>query len=227
MRESDIERSVKDYAINLGVLQFKFSSPSHRGVPDRIFLYEKECFFIEFKAYKKKLTKLQEKTKQRIEAQGIPVYVVDSVKVGKDIVMKHYLKGLEHREREDARLEERLAADDDDVDEYRDMNDVGLPLQSNLVLKDFFMELATKHRMLAMEVYSRSAKGVPSHIVLYKGEVFFIEFRQYIGAKWRLLKRTQKKIRYQDFHIAKVDTYAELKNLILSYTPYEFEGQSC
>ena len=37
MLEKDIEKAVCDYAKSKGVLTYKFSSPNHVGVPDRIF----------------------------------------------------------------------------------------------------------------------------------------------------------------------------------------------
>ena len=61
MRESEIEKKVSNYAKTQGWLSYKFVSPSNRGVPDRIYLKAGKCIFIEFKAPKKKPTKLQDK----------------------------------------------------------------------------------------------------------------------------------------------------------------------
>jgi hypothetical protein len=83
MRESLIERKVSEYAKSQGWLTYKFTSPSNRGVPDRIYLKEGDCFFIEFKAPDKQPTKLQKKVIKRIEDQDFYVYVIDSVENGR------------------------------------------------------------------------------------------------------------------------------------------------
>jgi hypothetical protein len=86
MRESFIEGKVCDYAKANGWVVYKFSSPSCRGVPDRIFLKDGSVFFIEFKATGGKVTKLQRAVHIRIESKGIKVYVVDDIEIGKGIV---------------------------------------------------------------------------------------------------------------------------------------------
>ena len=83
MRESIIERKVSEYARSQGWLTYKFTSPSNRGVPDRIYLKEGDCFFIEFKAPNKQPTKLQKKVIKRIEDQDFYVYIIDSVENGR------------------------------------------------------------------------------------------------------------------------------------------------
>ena len=51
MLEKQIESKVVKKAKELGFLTYKFSSPSNRGVPDRIFISPYgEVFFIEFKS---------------------------------------------------------------------------------------------------------------------------------------------------------------------------------
>ena len=86
MRESLIEKRVCAYAESKGWLVYKFSSPAHRGVPDRIFIRKGVMFFIEFKATGKKLTKLQKHTANNIMIERFPVHVVDSIDYGKVIV---------------------------------------------------------------------------------------------------------------------------------------------
>ncbi len=88
MRESEIEKKVSNYAKTKGWLSYKFVSPANRGVPDRIYLKEGKCIFIEFKAPKKKPTKLQDKVIERIRNEDIPVYVIDDVDEGKKIFIK-------------------------------------------------------------------------------------------------------------------------------------------
>lgn len=82
MRESFIEKKVCDHAKRNGFLAYKFTSPSRRGVPDRLFIGGGRVFFIEFKAPKGRLTKLQELTIQNMKKAGAEVYVIDNIEEG-------------------------------------------------------------------------------------------------------------------------------------------------
>lgn len=85
--EKDIEKRVCDFAKSLGMLVYKFTSPSRRSVPDRMFITKDgKVFFIEFKRKGQKLTDAQKVEIMKIEKQGVPVYVVDNVEDGKRIV---------------------------------------------------------------------------------------------------------------------------------------------
>ena len=86
MKESTIEKKVCKYAESEGWLTYKFVSPGNKGVPDRIFLKDEICFFIEFKAPGKKLTKLQEFVQQTIRDQDFSSWEVDDVDKGKLII---------------------------------------------------------------------------------------------------------------------------------------------
>ena len=87
MLEKQIESKVIKKAKELGFLTYKFSSPSNRGVPDRIFISPHgEVFFIEFKSTKGKLTKLQEKVIKDIEHYNVEVYVIDNVEDGLNLL---------------------------------------------------------------------------------------------------------------------------------------------
>lgn len=86
MRESAIEKKVNDYAKRNGWLVYKFVSPAQAGVPDRLYIKNGKVMFIEFKAEGKKPTKLQEHHIEAIKAQGVAVYVVDSVEAGKGVI---------------------------------------------------------------------------------------------------------------------------------------------
>lgn len=59
MKESDLERQVVAYCKKVGALTYKFISPSHRGVPDRIVIGSRGVLFLELKAPGKKPTALQ------------------------------------------------------------------------------------------------------------------------------------------------------------------------
>lgn len=65
----------------MGVLMFKFSSPSRRGVPDALAIMPSgETIYIEFKSPKGtgRLSALQEHTIDLFRARGTSVYIVDS-----------------------------------------------------------------------------------------------------------------------------------------------------
>ena len=77
VKEKQIESKVVKKAKELGFLTYKFSSPSNRGVPDRIFITPHgEVFFIEFKSEKGKLSQLQKKVIRDIENCGVKVHLV-------------------------------------------------------------------------------------------------------------------------------------------------------
>lgn len=85
--EKDIESKIVAYSKSLGCLVYKFTSPSRRSVPDRLFITKKgEVFFIEFKRLGAKPTPSQDVEIDKIKRQGVPVFVVDSVDAGKTAV---------------------------------------------------------------------------------------------------------------------------------------------
>lgn len=85
--EKDIEVAVVRYAKSLEMLCYKFTSPSRRSVPDRMFITKAGVvFFIEFKRKGQKPTASQEVEIAKIRAQGVKCFVVDNVGDGKQIV---------------------------------------------------------------------------------------------------------------------------------------------
>ena len=66
MSEAELERKVVAWAKANGVLTYKFSSPSQRGVPDRIFIGKGGVLFLELKAPGKEPTALQLREIKRI-----------------------------------------------------------------------------------------------------------------------------------------------------------------
>lgn len=85
--EKDIEKRVCDYAKSLGMLCYKFTSPSRRSVPDRMFITKTgTVFFIEFKRAGAKPTAAQEVEIMKIRATGVQVNMVDNVESGKRII---------------------------------------------------------------------------------------------------------------------------------------------
>lgn len=83
MLEKQIEKAVCDYAKTKGCLVYKFSSPGHAAVPDRMFILPgSRMFMIEFKAKGKKLTPAQTRERLRLMVKGVSCYVVDDIEEG-------------------------------------------------------------------------------------------------------------------------------------------------
>lgn len=85
MRESKIERDGTTYARSLGWLPFKFVSPSQVGVPDKLFLRDGVCVFVEFKAPDGVISKIQMAIHRMMRTHGFPVYIVSSIEDGKKL----------------------------------------------------------------------------------------------------------------------------------------------
>ena len=94
MLEKEIEAAVCRYAREkFDAVVRKYTSPQHRNVPDRIFIFPKgKLCFIEFKATGKKPTAGQDREIQRLRDRGQIVYVVDSIDLGKTLI--HCFLGL-------------------------------------------------------------------------------------------------------------------------------------
>lgn len=69
--ESDLEKKVVAWAKSQGCLAYKFSSPAHRGVPDRVFIGPGgKVLFLELKAPGNKPTPLQARELEILRKQG-------------------------------------------------------------------------------------------------------------------------------------------------------------
>lgn len=87
MLEKEIEKAVCAYAKEKGFLHYKFTSPGHLGVPDRIFFGDwGRVFLIEFKREGGTPTASQSREACRLTALGIHVYLVNNVPEGKMVV---------------------------------------------------------------------------------------------------------------------------------------------
>lgn len=81
--EKVIEAKVNKYAESKGMIQYKFTSPQRRSVPDRLYVMKGGItFYIEFKRKGEKPTPGQEREIARLRAQGATVYVVDNIASG-------------------------------------------------------------------------------------------------------------------------------------------------
>ena len=78
MNEKLIEKKLREGVKNSGGIALKFSSPYHRGIPDRIVLMPKgRGYFVELKSTGKKPTPLQAKAMSDLESLGFEVRVID------------------------------------------------------------------------------------------------------------------------------------------------------
>lgn len=81
MRETQIEKKLKNKIEAMGGKCLKFISPGMSGVPDRICLFPGgEVVFVETKAPGKRLRPLQKKRHKELQQLGFKVLVVDSEK---------------------------------------------------------------------------------------------------------------------------------------------------
>lgn len=85
--EKDIESRTCDYAKSKGWLVYKFTSPARAAVPDRLLITPQgRVIFVEFKRTGHKPTVPQEREHARLRAQGVLVFVIDTVEAGKAMV---------------------------------------------------------------------------------------------------------------------------------------------
>lgn len=68
MDEKQLERKLTSYCKSVGVLCYKWSSPAHRGVPDRILIGPLGVNFVELKGEGKKATPLQAREIEKINS---------------------------------------------------------------------------------------------------------------------------------------------------------------
>ena len=79
MNEKLIERKLREGVKALGGLALKFSSPYHRGVPDRIVLMPGgRMYFVELKTTGEKPTLLQQKAIGELRELGFDARVIDN-----------------------------------------------------------------------------------------------------------------------------------------------------
>ena len=78
MQEKEIERKLVEGTKARGGIAFKFVSPGHAGVPDRLVLMPgARIGFVEVKTADKQPRKLQAATHRKITRLGFRVYILD------------------------------------------------------------------------------------------------------------------------------------------------------
>ena len=92
MLEKDIEAKVCEYAKQLNVLVYKFTSPARAAVPDRMLIRpDGHIWFVEFKRTGQKPTDAQQREHHRLQQHNVNVFVIDNVEEGKlmiDLMVK-------------------------------------------------------------------------------------------------------------------------------------------
>jgi hypothetical protein len=78
MNEKQLESKVVEYCKKHGLYCRKFSSPAHRGVPDRIIVGNGQVMFLELKSPGEKPTQLQLRELDLIRAAGALALWADS-----------------------------------------------------------------------------------------------------------------------------------------------------
>lgn len=87
MLEKQIEEKVNTYAKQRGIEVYKFTSPNRAAVPDRLYVFPNgTVLFIEFKREGLTATPPQQREHARLRGNNIPVYVVDNVDLGKQVI---------------------------------------------------------------------------------------------------------------------------------------------
>lgn len=81
--EKSLEAKITSYAKKQGALAYKFTSPAHRGVPDRLFIYRGKVLFLEIKAKGKKPTELQKHELEKLVEAGVAATWVDNLEDAK------------------------------------------------------------------------------------------------------------------------------------------------
>ena len=87
MRESEIERHFVWTVERMGGITYKFTSPAHRGVPDRIIMAGGKVLFLELKQAGKQPTPLQMREMENINAHSACDEVVATWAAGLDAAL--------------------------------------------------------------------------------------------------------------------------------------------
>lgn len=94
INESHIEKYLNKQVALYGGISRKWVSPNHRGVPDRICIFEPNLvFFVECKTSTGRLTKLQRVELRTLQSKGCSVFIVRNkddvdrfIKVAREII---------------------------------------------------------------------------------------------------------------------------------------------
>lgn len=92
MSEKLLQQKLQKFCKQNTLLVYKFASPSHRGVPDLLVFGRGRVALIEVKNPNGngRLSALQERTIAHIQAQDIPVYVIDNYAAGCEAIAETF-----------------------------------------------------------------------------------------------------------------------------------------
>ena len=80
MTEQDLQLFFKSQCKKHGILFFKLHCEGQRGFPDVLLIKDRKMVLVELKNPSKtgRLSKLQKKLREKIQRQGVPVFVIDN-----------------------------------------------------------------------------------------------------------------------------------------------------
>lgn len=93
-QENIIETYFKDQCKLHNILTFKFISPSQRGVPDQIALYDGVTYYVELKAPGKTQSTQQKLVMKKIKNVGCKYYLIDSKESVNEFIKEIIKKGV-------------------------------------------------------------------------------------------------------------------------------------
>jgi hypothetical protein len=97
MLEKDLERKFVYLCRGRNLLCYKFSSPAHRGVPDRVIIGPGRILFLELKSLGNTPTALQDREIQRInscaDSPNIQASWCDSLDQARLLINQHFFIG--------------------------------------------------------------------------------------------------------------------------------------
>lgn len=94
MLERDIERRVVEYCRREGLACYKFSSPAHRGVPDRLIVGRGTVMFLELKRPGQKPTALQLRELDRLSGLGVRAAWADNYPAAVEMIADHFVTDI-------------------------------------------------------------------------------------------------------------------------------------
>ena len=83
--EKSIEREGCDYAFRRGWREYKVTSPSSRGFPDRFYARHGVVILVEWKAPGEEATTQQAKRHRELREAGVTVYVIDNLDLAHEV----------------------------------------------------------------------------------------------------------------------------------------------
>lgn len=91
MLEKELEAKLQKFCKSHGILCYKFSSPAHRGVPDRILISPRgKVMLLELKRLGQRPTNLQRHELRRLRANNAVADWADNMQSVESLVLLHF-----------------------------------------------------------------------------------------------------------------------------------------